>query len=70
MNVIDRDLEVIKSIADALTPHGIHVIECKGHDTFTLNATREINGVEIKAGEYAKLELSLYFPLTRSTQQD
>lgn len=69
MNVIDRDLENIKSVADALTPHGIHVIECKGHETLALNSTREINGVRLEAGEYARLQLTLYLPLGLRAKQ-
>ena len=65
MNAIDRDLENIKSVADALTPHGMHVIECKGHETLALNSPLEINGVRFEAGEYAKLQLTLYLPLRK-----
>lgn len=64
MNVIDRDLENIKRVADALAPHGIHVIECKGHNTLALDSPREINGVRFEAGQYAKLNLVLYLPLS------
>jgi hypothetical protein len=64
MNVIDRDLENIKRVADALAPHSIHVIECKGHEILALNLPHEINGVKFEAGQYAKLQLILYLPLS------
>ena len=64
MNVIDRDLENIKRVADALALHDIHVIECKGHNTLALDAPRELNGVRFEAGEYTKLHLTLYVPLS------
>ena len=64
MNVIDRDLENIKRVADALAPHGIQVIECRGHNTLALDSPLEMNGVRFEAGQYAKLHLTLYLPLS------
>lgn len=67
MNMIDRDLEAVKKIADALTPLGIHVHAAKIGPRMTANVPLTSSGVELPVGEYATLEATVYVPLEPSS---
>lgn len=60
MNMIDRDLEAIKKIADVLMPLGFHVHAAKIGPGMRANVPLKCAGIDLPVGEYATIEVSVY----------
>lgn len=65
MNAIDKDLEAVKKIADALTPLGINVVTINGLKTveYTVPGSEALRIPEATVG-YIVAGLEIHIPLT------